>query len=321
MCCLEDGLRCCSSTAACCPASPYCKRLTTDVCCSDMGTCPSGYFCHSLCECVETGGTCCSNGRFCATGNKCCSLGGCAPVGGECCANGRMCDTGNICVYSSTSGKYGCCTDLKCTAYESAGATITYTTTSQIATVAPPATTKAPVIGKYYYWTITWYFPLSPSSPVRPLLSLFPPSPLTTPRYYYYYYFTYYDAIEASTLTSSRTSTVTRISVYETLSSDAEASLSSMSSSLSSEFSTPAGATSALGLSTDRIGGKTTTSSSSSSSLSTSSSVDGAAGNGGGGNGNGGVSAGRVQASLPGRGLVWGLVGGAVAVGAGMVWL
>jgi hypothetical protein len=141
-------------------------RSSTDVCCGSLGVCRAGYSCHSLCVCVETGGTCCNNARYCTAGNKCCSLGGCAPEGGDCCSNGQICDTGNICVVNTLTGRYGCCTDVKCTAYMSSGARVPLTPTAtptvgNIVTTLPPIVTNKPVtLYEYYYWTITWLVPI-----------------------------------------------------------------------------------------------------------------------------------------------------------------
>lgn len=155
---------CCPSTGQCCPGSRYCKAQSNGVCCGSSGTCPAGYTCSSRCSCVETGGTCCSNGRYCAKGNKCCTSG-CAPNGGECCSNGQICDTGNICVVNKRTGRYGCCTNLSCTAYVESGSTIALTptaskTTAAPKTTAPPRVTSSVVYDvryQYYYWTMTWY--------------------------------------------------------------------------------------------------------------------------------------------------------------------
>lgn len=297
---LCTATRCCPSFAQCCPGSPYCKRVASDHCCWSLGTCPSTHFCHTRCECVETGGTCCSNGRYCKAGYKCCSRGGCAPIGGQCCSNGQVCGTGNICVI--LSGRYRCCTDLSCTAYVDSGTTSYNIPT----TTAPPQTTRQPeVIFRYYYYTITWY--------------------------YYLYYFTYYK-VQVSTLTSTYVTTTSVLSVYDNDAADATSSLLSLSSKASrAGFPTPASATTALALDTDQIGpGTTSTSTTPPSPARTDETVPNV--NGGGGFlgpeipgaadlGPNSVGAGTMQFSLPAGALVWGLVAGVAAVGAGMVLL
>lgn len=144
----------------------YCLAQANGVCCGSTGVCPGGYTCNSVCRCVETGGTCCTNGRYCVEGYKCCS-NSCAPNGGECCSNGQVCDTGNICVVNKRTGRYGCCTDLSCTAYVDSGSTIALTPSTPQTTEAPRVT-STPVydsVYTYYYWTLTWYaVPLSSNS-------------------------------------------------------------------------------------------------------------------------------------------------------------
>ncbi|EFY93477.1 hypothetical protein MAC_00715 [Metarhizium acridum CQMa 102] len=73
---------------------------------------------------------------------------------------------------------------------------------------------------QYYYWTMTWY--------------------------YYYYYWAYSAAIQASVITSARTSTTSVLSVSATAAAAASSYFSSVSSTLS--FSTPASATSLASL-------------------------------------------------------------------------
>ncbi|KFY01161.1 hypothetical protein O988_02880, partial [Pseudogymnoascus sp. VKM F-3808] len=237
--CVDPGYQPCSSTGCCpsaqqcCPGSVYCKTDANGVCCGSIGTCPGGYTCNSVCRCVESGGTCCSNGRYCQKGNTCCALGGCAPLGGQCCSNGQICDTGNICVVNRLTGRYGCCTDLSCTAYVSSGNTVPLTHSTPQTTAAPHTTAAPPVVTTptqnevyiYYYWTISWS--------------------------YYSYYYTYVYAAAKTTLTTTYVTTTTTISAYETDSVDASSELSRLSSSyFSTGFPTPTDATTALAAAT-----------------------------------------------------------------------
>lgn len=119
-----------------------------------------------------------------------------------------------------------------------------------------------------------------------------------------------------STLTSTHVTTTTILSVYDNDADDATSSLSSLSRKASSAgFPTPVSATTALALSTDRIGPSTTFT------------LPSATPPSGGSGGSGVVSngdlpgTGTTQTSLPARVLVWGLVAGVAAVGAGMVLL
>lgn len=162
---LPQDTGCCPSLGQCCPGSPYCKAQSNGVCCGSTGVCPGGFECNSICRCVETGGSCCADGRYCQAGHSCC-YSGCVPDGGQCCSNGQMCDVGNICVVNLSNGRYGCCTDLSCTAYVESGSTIALTHSTPVVTTEAPRVTQTVDSGYvYYYWTFTWYgVPFSPNS-------------------------------------------------------------------------------------------------------------------------------------------------------------
>jgi hypothetical protein len=113
-------------------------------------------------------------------------------------------------------GEQVCCKDLSCTGYGAATTTAPPEITSATATAAPK-TTSAPVVPyEYYYWTITWY--------------------------YYSYWYTYYEASSYSTIDSTKYTETTVVSVYATDSTDASASFSHLSATIS--LPTPAYATS-----------------------------------------------------------------------------
>ncbi|KAF7589535.1 hypothetical protein BBP40_004200 [Aspergillus hancockii] len=101
--------------------------------------------------------------------------------------------------------------------------TTTRTTSTTYTTdiTSSSATTYAYTRYRYYYWTITWY-------------------------YWSYYYTYHYNALptSTSTITSTRYTRYTTISVYATASNEASSSLSSKSATLS--LPTPAAATTAL---------------------------------------------------------------------------
>lgn len=310
---------CCPSSSHCCSGSRYCKAKTTDVCCGSRGTCPGGYSCHSRCQCVERGGTCCSNGRYCIKGYKCCKTG-CAPIGGQCCSNGQTCDTGNICVVNRRTGRYGCCTDLSCTAYIDSGSTVALTTSTPKATkttAAPRVTTSAVnrVVYRYYYWTLTWY--ADPFSHKPALLTL------TVSRSYYSYDYTYVIAQTKSTLTTTYVTTTTVISAYQRNSADASSELSRISSTkFGSGYPTPTDATTALLTATGEALPSRTASASGGDSGDNGNDVGFGIGNVGGGPVVDGPAGGAsvVHGSVPSLTL-WAFAMGAMAIGTGMLLL
>ncbi|OBT39468.1 hypothetical protein VE00_10130 [Pseudogymnoascus sp. WSF 3629] len=294
--CSDTG--CCPSLAQCCPGSNYCKAQSNGVCCGSTGPCPAGYECNSVCRCVETGGSCCANGRYCPAGESCC-YSGCVPKGGQCCSNGQMCDVGNICVIDLSNGRYGCCTDLSCTAYVASGNTVPLTHSTPATTApthsTPVVTTEAPKVTQpvnavyiYYYWTLTWS--------------------------YYSYYYTYIRQV--TTLTTTYVTTTTIISAYESDSVAGTSELNRISSMhFSTGFPTPTEATTALAA-TNRNTPTQTGSSGNGGNNGGSLPGVGVGGVGGGGS----VGGAGMVSSLPALTL-WAFVMGAVAVGTGMLML
>ncbi|SCO75792.1 uncharacterized protein FRV6_00004 [Fusarium oxysporum] len=157
-------------------------------------------------QCYPGYGYCSDFGNCCPEGNNCCE-GNCSPVGTACCRDGRYCEAGNSCFL--VDGRIGCCTDAHCTAYVSNGIT-SYASTRTITNTYSYTSTR------YYYWSITYS--------------------------YWYYYWTYYDAIEASVVTSSLASTTTVLSVFTTDVDAASEYFSSVTETI--VFYTPAAATS-----------------------------------------------------------------------------
>ncbi|OBT75276.1 hypothetical protein VF21_05667 [Pseudogymnoascus sp. 05NY08] len=294
--CSDSG--CCPSVSQCCPGSPYCKAQSNGVCCGSTGVCPGGYECNSVCRCVKTGGSCCADGRYCQAGHSCC-YSGCVPDGGQCCSNGQMCDVGNICVVNLSNGRYGCCTDLSCTAYVESGSTIALTHSTPV--YSTPVTTRAPQVTQpvdsgyvYYYWTFTWS--------------------------YYSYYYTY--IYQVTTLTTTYVTTTTIISAYESDSAAGTSELNRISSMyFSTGFPTPTEAITALAATTDKNTPSETGSSGGNGNNGNNGGSLPGVGIGGVGRGGGSIGgAGIVQSSLPALTL-WGFAMGAVAVGAGMLLL
>ncbi|OBT95294.1 hypothetical protein VE01_06608 [Pseudogymnoascus verrucosus] len=287
--CSDTG--CCPSLGQCCPGSPYCKAQSNGVCCGSTGVCPGGFECNSICRCVETGGSCCADGRYCQAGHSCC-YSGCVPDGGQCCSNGQMCDVGNICVVNLSNGRYGCCTDLSCTAYVESGSTIALTHSTPVVTTEAPRVTQTVDSGYvYYYWTFTWS--------------------------YYSYYYTY--IYQVTTLTTTYVTTTTIISAYESDSAAATSELNRISSKyFSTGFPTPTDATTALAATTNANTPSETGSSGNDGNNGGSLPGVGIGGVGGGGGSVGG--AGMVKSSLPTLTL-WAFAMGAVAVGTGMLLL
>ncbi|KAL7809260.1 carbohydrate-binding module family 18 [Trichoderma gracile] len=184
-------------------------------CSQGFGYCPSAGGCcvaNSLCcsygYCHTQGSACCPTGP-CASGQTCCGDSHCMPKGDQCCSDESHCPAGNHCYLSGLTHRMVCCTDAKCTAHVEDGKT----------TYAPTTTsthTFTTTYYQYYYWTVTWY--------------------------YWYYYWTYSIDIQASIVTSSRSSTWTTFSVKTTDASAASEYFSSKSKTLS--LPTPAAATS-----------------------------------------------------------------------------
>ncbi|OAF60989.1 hypothetical protein VC83_02672 [Pseudogymnoascus destructans] len=201
-----------------------------------------------------------------------------------------MCDVGNICVVDLSNGRYGCCTDLSCTAYAESGSTIALTRSTPVTTRAPQATT--PVQGSgyvYYYWTFTWS--------------------------YYSYYYTY--IYQVTTLATTYVTTTTIISAYESDSAAGTSELNRISSKyFSTGFPTPTKATTALAPTNKNTPSET---GSSGNGGNNGGSLPGVGIVGGGGVGGGGSvgGAGMVKSSLPALTL-WAFAMGAVAVGTGM---
>ncbi|KAL7921432.1 carbohydrate-binding module family 18 protein [Trichoderma austrokoningii] len=188
------------------------KRQT---CAQGYGYCPSAGGCcisNSLCcsygYCHTQGSACCPSGP-CDQGQTCCGVSHCMPTGDQCCEDESHCPAGNNCYLSSLSNAIVCCTDAKCTAHVDDGKT-TYAQTT--------TTTRTYTTTYYqtYYWTITWY--------------------------YWYYYWTYSIDIQASVVTSTRSTTQTVFSVTTTDISAASEYFSEKSKTLS--LPTPAAATS-----------------------------------------------------------------------------
>ncbi|KAJ5779657.1 hypothetical protein N7457_007377 [Penicillium paradoxum] len=75
--------------------------------------CPLGDRCCGTGYCAEPGETCCTERGTCASGYKCCAgARGCAPIGGECCEGGYYCPAGKRCrLYK---GRSVCCAPSGC---------------------------------------------------------------------------------------------------------------------------------------------------------------------------------------------------------------
>ncbi|KAL6898524.1 hypothetical protein GGI43DRAFT_78678 [Trichoderma evansii] len=177
-------------------------------CPSAGGCCVSNSLCCSYGYCHTQGSACCPTGP-CDQGQTCCGVSHCMPTGNQCCEDESNCPAGNGCYLSELLNRVICCTDSKCTAHVDNGKT-TYaqtTTTTQTYTTTYYQT---------YYWTVTWY--------------------------YWYYYWTYSIDIQASVVTSTRSTTQTVFSVTTTDAGAASEYFSEKSKTLS--LPTPAAATS-----------------------------------------------------------------------------
>ncbi|KAL7928661.1 hypothetical protein V8C35DRAFT_317660 [Trichoderma chlorosporum] len=176
-------------------------------CPSAGGCCVSDSLCCSYGYCHTQGSVCCPTGP-CASGQTCCGSSHCMPVGDQCCTNESHCERGNNCYLSVRTNQMVCCTDEHCTAHVENGKT----TYAQTTTTTQTFTTT---YYQYYYWTVTWY--------------------------YWYYYWTYSIDIQASIVTSIRSTTWTTFSVETTDAAAASEYFSSKSKTLS--LPTPAAAT------------------------------------------------------------------------------
>ncbi|KAL7956635.1 hypothetical protein V8C34DRAFT_315520 [Trichoderma compactum] len=177
-------------------------------CPSAGGCCVANSLCCSYGYCHTRGSVCCPTGP-CASGQTCCGSSHCMPVGDQCCTDESHCERGNNCYRNLRTNQMVCCTDEHCTAHVDNGKT----TYAQTTTSTHTYTTT---YYQYYYWTVTWY--------------------------YWYYYWTYSINIQASIVTSSRSTTWTTFSVKTTDAAAASEYFSSKSRTLS--LSTPAAATS-----------------------------------------------------------------------------
>ena len=131
-----------------------------DFCCSatDFGCCPSG--------CIPTAASGCCGQGYCDPGEGCCEDMACYPLDAQCCADGGYCPDPFICVKDLDTGNIGCCTDLKCNVYLSAGQTVTYSPSTRYTTFTDTYyTTRATTYRttnlisyyQWYYTTIYWY--------------------------------------------------------------------------------------------------------------------------------------------------------------------
>jgi len=175
----------------------------------DFGRCcPADSLCCSYGYCIPQGKNCCPGGA-CDADEDCCSTNYCIPSGSQCCKDGSYCPRGNNCYLVPGYSSLKCCTDNQCTAYvDEAGTTTSAPTSTTTYTYTTTST-------QYYYWTVTWW--------------------------YWYYYWTYSIAIDASIVTSSRTTTSSTLSVRTTDAAAAESYFSSLSEDLT--LPTPASAT------------------------------------------------------------------------------
>ncbi|RSL39275.1 hypothetical protein CEP54_016345 [Fusarium duplospermum] len=175
--------------------------------CRNAGSCcPNDNKCCSFGYCLKPGTTCCPSGP-CDGDENCCGKYHCSPVGGDCCRDGSFCEPGNNCIL--WSGRIVCCTDVHCTAHVDNGITSYASTRTTTRTYSYAST-------RYYYWTVSYW--------------------------YWYYYWTYSIRIEASTVTSSRVSTTTVLSILTTDANAASEYFSSISGTM--VLSTPSEATS-----------------------------------------------------------------------------
>jgi len=143
-------------------------------------------------------------------GEGCCGQSHCYPLGGDCCSDESYCPPGNNCYRVAEYDEPVCCTDSACTAHvEENGSTSYASTTTRTRTYTTTRT-------QYYYWTVTWW--------------------------YYYYYWTYSYNIEASVVTSTRSTTSSVLSVQTTDADAASSYFSDVSSTI--DLPTPAEATS-----------------------------------------------------------------------------
>ncbi|KAL7943933.1 hypothetical protein V8C42DRAFT_92457 [Trichoderma barbatum] len=177
-------------------------------CPSAGGCCVVDSVCCSYGYCHTRGSVCCPTGP-CAGGQTCCGSEHCMPLGDQCCLDESHCPAGNNCYISVRTSNMICCTDEKCTAHVENGKTTYATTMTRTHTFTT-------TYYQYYYWTVTWY--------------------------YWYYYWTYSIDIQASIVTSTRSTTWTTFSVKTTDAAAASEYFSSKSRTLS--LPTPAGATS-----------------------------------------------------------------------------
>ena len=109
---------------------------------------------------------CCADG-YCDSNETCCEDTGCIPQDAHCCSDGGYCPDPFECVKIRDTGNIGCCTDLTCSVYLSAGQTVTYAPTTTYAsytdtyeaTTATSYLTTDDTTATYYNWyytTIYW---------------------------------------------------------------------------------------------------------------------------------------------------------------------
>ena len=108
--------------------------------------CPLSAGCCGYGYCIDKADTCCPNGP-CGPGKTCCGYNHCMPTTGQCCADESYCEQGNHCYLVTGVSRPVCCTNNLCTAYVTAGTTVSLTTT----VTRPPAT-----VYFTYYYTIRW---------------------------------------------------------------------------------------------------------------------------------------------------------------------
>ncbi|KAI1178965.1 hypothetical protein F4777DRAFT_536329 [Nemania sp. FL0916] len=154
------------------------------------GCCPSTDRCCPYGYCLPPGDVCCPNNP-CDSGQGCCGSNHCYPLGGDCCSDESSCYPGNQCYKYAGYDQPVCCTDAQCTAHVEENGSTSYATTTTTTRTYTTAYTQ------YYYWTVTWW--------------------------YWYYYWTYSYDIEASIVTSTRSTTSSTLSVQTT---DADAASS-----------------------------------------------------------------------------------------------
>lgn len=166
--------------------------------------CPEDHLCCSYGYCLPPARVCCPE-VTCPEGTLCCGRTHCYPEGGECCSDESYCNPGNHCFIYPDSNARRCCTDRWCTAVVLDDGRTSYATTSTTTRTITTTSTQ------YYYWTVTWW--------------------------YWYYYWSYSIEIEASIVTSTRSTTSSTLSVFTTDAAAATDYFNSLSSDL--ELPTP----------------------------------------------------------------------------------